>query len=110
MAVPLRPVSPADDLPEYYQSLGDNDITDCFRNFDLGKNFDLFDRQTRDPKTSKRPSVLSILLRSRTHVFWRLLDLRIYTRDGSISGSHTIRKTLFASSRDTMISRRAYWG
>ncbi|KAJ4323055.1 hypothetical protein N0V94_002079 [Neodidymelliopsis sp. IMI 364377] len=52
MATPLRPASPAEDLPQYYQDLGDADITDCFRNFDLEKNFDLFDRQTRNPKTT----------------------------------------------------------
>jgi hypothetical protein len=52
MATPLRPASPAEDLPQYYQDLGDTDITDCFRNFDLEKNFDVFDRQTRNPKTA----------------------------------------------------------
>ncbi|KAJ4362757.1 hypothetical protein N0V95_001248 [Ascochyta clinopodiicola] len=52
MATPLRPASPAEDLPQYYQDLGDTDITDCFRNFDLEKNFDIFDRQTRSPKTT----------------------------------------------------------
>lgn len=52
MATPFRPGSPAQDLPQYYHDLGDTDITDCFRNFDLEKNFDLFDRQTRSPKTA----------------------------------------------------------
>lgn len=57
-----------------------------------------------------RPSVLSTLLRSLTHAFWRPLGLRIYTRDGSTFGSHTIRKTLSVSLRGTMISHRACWG
>ncbi|KZM18463.1 hypothetical protein ST47_g10382 [Ascochyta rabiei] len=52
MATLLRPASPAEDLPQYYQDLGDTDITNCFRNFDLEKNFDRFDRQTRSPKTT----------------------------------------------------------
>lgn len=52
MVTPFRPASPAQDLPQYYHDFGDVDITDCFRNFDLEKNFDLFDRRTRDPKTS----------------------------------------------------------
>lgn len=52
MAIPLHPASPAEDLPQYYQDFDDSDIADGFRNFDNEKNFDFFDRQTRNPKTA----------------------------------------------------------
>ncbi|KAH3918513.1 hypothetical protein HBI56_134530 [Parastagonospora nodorum] len=52
MAGPFRPSSPAEDLPAYYNDLGDETIQHCFRNFDNERNFDLFDRQTRNPKSS----------------------------------------------------------
>lgn len=49
---PFRPASPAEELPSYYQDLGDDDITASFRDFDLDRNYDLFDRQTRNPNSS----------------------------------------------------------
>ncbi|KAF2463191.1 uncharacterized protein BDR25DRAFT_307938 [Lindgomyces ingoldianus] len=52
MAGPFRPASPAVDLSPYYQELSDDDITESFRNFDDERNFDLFDRQTRNPNSS----------------------------------------------------------
>jgi hypothetical protein len=52
MAGPFRPASPAEDLPAYYHDLGDENIQHCFRNFDDERNFDLFDRQTRNPKSN----------------------------------------------------------
>ncbi|KAF2856212.1 hypothetical protein T440DRAFT_463549 [Plenodomus tracheiphilus IPT5] len=52
MAGPFQPATPAEDLPAYYEDLGDENIQHCFRNFDLERNFDLFDRQTRNPKSS----------------------------------------------------------
>jgi hypothetical protein len=52
MASPFRHASPAEELPAYYQDLGDDNIRHCFRNFDTGHNFDLFDRQTREAKSS----------------------------------------------------------
>jgi hypothetical protein len=52
MAGPFRPASPAENLPAYYQGLGDETIQHCFRNFDNERNFDLFDRQTRNPRSS----------------------------------------------------------
>jgi hypothetical protein len=48
---PFRPASLAGDLPAYYSDLQDEEISAAFRNFDDGKNFDLFDRQTRNPNT-----------------------------------------------------------
>ena len=48
MAGPFRPASPAEDLPAYYQDLSDEAILNCFRDFDSERNFDLFDRQTRN--------------------------------------------------------------
>ncbi|USP74309.1 hypothetical protein yc1106_01583 [Curvularia clavata] len=52
MASPFRPASPAEDLPTYYQDLEDDNIRHNFRDFDSERNFDLFDRQTRDPKSN----------------------------------------------------------
>jgi hypothetical protein len=52
MAGPFRPASPAEDLPDYYNNLGDENIQHCFRNFDDERNFDLFDRQTRNPNST----------------------------------------------------------
>lgn len=52
MAGPFRPASPPENLPAYYQDLGDENVQHCFRNFDLDRNFDLFDRQTRNPRSS----------------------------------------------------------
>ncbi|KAJ4367518.1 hypothetical protein N0V83_007101 [Neocucurbitaria cava] len=52
MAGPFRPASPAEDLPTYYHDLGDEAIQHCFRDFDHERNFDLFDRQTRNPRSS----------------------------------------------------------
>jgi hypothetical protein len=52
MAGPFRPASPAENLPAYYNDLGDENIQHCFRNFDDKRNFDLFDRQTRNPSSA----------------------------------------------------------
>jgi hypothetical protein len=52
MAGPFRPASPAEDLPAYYHDLGDENVQHCFRNFDDERNFDLFDRQTRNPRSN----------------------------------------------------------
>ncbi|KAF2832831.1 hypothetical protein CC86DRAFT_414443 [Ophiobolus disseminans] len=52
MAGPFRPASPAEDLPAYYQDLSDENIQHSFRNFDTERNFDLFDRQTRNPRSN----------------------------------------------------------
>lgn len=52
MAGPFRPASSAEGLPAYYEDIGDENIQHCFRNFDLERNFDLFDRQTRNPTSS----------------------------------------------------------
>jgi hypothetical protein len=52
MAGPFRPADPAENLPTYYQDLGDEHIEHCFRDFDLERNFDLFDRQTRNPRSN----------------------------------------------------------
>jgi hypothetical protein len=51
MTSPFRPAAPAESLPAYYDGLGDETIQHCFRNFDNVENFDLFDRQTRNPKS-----------------------------------------------------------
>ncbi|KAF2120550.1 hypothetical protein BDV96DRAFT_565077 [Lophiotrema nucula] len=47
----FRLATPSEELPAYYQDLNDEDITALFQNFDVEKNFDLFDRQTRDPNS-----------------------------------------------------------
>ena len=52
MTSPFRPADPAERLPAYYEELDDDVIQNCFRNFDVERNFDLFDRQTRDPRSS----------------------------------------------------------
>lgn len=53
MEAPFRPASPpSEPLPAYYQDLGDDDILSSFRNFDNEGSFDLFDRQTRNPRSS----------------------------------------------------------
>lgn len=52
MVGPFRPASPAEDLPSYYHELGDENIQHCFRDFDNERNFDLFDRQTRNPRSN----------------------------------------------------------
>lgn len=52
MASPFRPASPAENLPTYYSDLCDENIQHCFRDFDTERNFDLFDRQTRNPKST----------------------------------------------------------
>lgn len=52
MANPFRPASAAEDLPAYYQDLCDETVQHCFRNFDSERNFDQFDRLTRNPKSS----------------------------------------------------------
>jgi hypothetical protein len=52
MEVPFRPTTPAENLPSYYQDLNDDDILYSFRNLDNAKNFDVFDRQTRNPRSS----------------------------------------------------------
>lgn len=52
MAGPFRPASPAEDLPSYYTDLSDDSIQHCFRNFDVERNFDLFDRQTRNQRSN----------------------------------------------------------
>lgn len=49
MTSPFRPASPAESLPAYYNDLSDETIQHCFRNFDNVENFDLFDKQTRNP-------------------------------------------------------------
>ncbi|KAL6708434.1 hypothetical protein ACN47E_002697 [Coniothyrium glycines] len=51
-ALPFRPTAPAENLPTYYQELGDADIQYCFRDFDLEQNFSLFDAQTRNPRST----------------------------------------------------------
>lgn len=51
MAGSFRPVAPPEDLPGYYRDLADETIQHCFRNFDTERNFDLFDRQTRNPRS-----------------------------------------------------------
>ena len=52
MDAPFRPASPAEELPSYYEDLCDPDILSSFRDFDNTRNFDLFDRQTRNPRSS----------------------------------------------------------
>ena len=52
MAAPFRPASLAEDLPSYYKDLWDEEILASFRNFDNSRNFDLFDRQTRNPRSN----------------------------------------------------------
>jgi hypothetical protein len=52
MTSPFRPAAPAESLPAYYNDLSDETIQHCFRNFDNVGNFDLFDRQTRNPKSA----------------------------------------------------------
>jgi hypothetical protein len=51
---PFRP-SPYDDiqdLPTYYKDFDDDDIATAFKNFDVERHFDVFDRKTRDPNSS----------------------------------------------------------
>lgn len=52
METPFRPASFAEDLPAYYQDMDDEDITAAFRDFDNERNFDLFDRQNRNPRST----------------------------------------------------------
>ncbi|EDU40010.1 conserved hypothetical protein [Pyrenophora tritici-repentis Pt-1C-BFP] len=52
MASPFRPADPAEKLPAYYEDIEDDNIQHCFRDFDVERNFDLFDRQTRDPNSN----------------------------------------------------------
>jgi hypothetical protein len=52
MNAPLRPASPAEGLPSYYEDFGDEEILASFRDFDNERNFDLFDRQTRNPRSN----------------------------------------------------------
>lgn len=52
MNAPLRTASPAERLPSYYEDLHDEEILASFRDFDNERNFDLFDRQTRNPRSS----------------------------------------------------------
>ena len=52
MAPSFRPATVEDQLPTYYSDLGDEEITEAFRNFDVESNFDLFDRQTRSPNST----------------------------------------------------------
>ncbi|KAK3203703.1 hypothetical protein GRF29_106g386842 [Pseudopithomyces chartarum] len=52
MDAPFRPASPAEELPSYYEDLCDPEILSSFRDFDNTRNFDLFDRQTRNPRSS----------------------------------------------------------
>ncbi|CAE7011648.1 hypothetical protein PTTW11_02222 [Pyrenophora teres f. teres] len=52
MASPFRPADPAEQLPAYYEEIEDDNIQHCFRNFDVERNFDLFDRQTRNPNSN----------------------------------------------------------
>jgi hypothetical protein len=52
MASPFRPASLAEDLPAYYQEIPDENVQHCFRDFDNARNFDLFDRQTRNPRSN----------------------------------------------------------
>ncbi|KAF2639817.1 hypothetical protein P280DRAFT_402517 [Massarina eburnea CBS 473.64] len=49
---PFRPAAPAEELPAYYRDLNDDDISYSFRDFDKESNFDIFDRQTREPHSS----------------------------------------------------------
>ncbi|KAF1953327.1 hypothetical protein CC80DRAFT_527324 [Byssothecium circinans] len=52
MEAPFRPASAAEELPSYYQDLDDDDISYSFRDFDNERNFDLFDREMRNPRSS----------------------------------------------------------
>jgi len=52
MATPFRPASAAEELPTYYQDLCDEEISWSFRDFDIEGNFELFDRQTRNPHSN----------------------------------------------------------
>ncbi|KAF2657488.1 hypothetical protein K491DRAFT_626337 [Lophiostoma macrostomum CBS 122681] len=52
MERPFRLASPVEELPAYYQDLKDEEITAAFRNFDVERNYDIFDRQTRNPSST----------------------------------------------------------
>lgn len=49
---PFRPASHPGELPAYYYGLKDEEITAAFRDFDEERNFEIFDRQTRNPNSS----------------------------------------------------------
>ncbi|KAF2740028.1 hypothetical protein EJ04DRAFT_483588 [Polyplosphaeria fusca] len=40
------------DLPAYYKDFDDEEIATAFKNFDVERHFDRFDRQTRDPNST----------------------------------------------------------
>ncbi len=52
METPFRPASSTEALPAYYEELNDEDVMASFRDFDQGHHFDVFDRQTRNPRSS----------------------------------------------------------
>jgi hypothetical protein len=52
MSSPFRPAAPAENLPLYYQDLHDDNIRHDFRDFDSKSNFDLFDKQMGESKSS----------------------------------------------------------
>lgn len=49
---PPQPASCVEELPAYYQEFHDDDILTSFRNLDKQENFEFFDRQTRNPRSS----------------------------------------------------------
>jgi hypothetical protein len=52
MAFPSGPTASAGKLPSYYEDLGDDNVRHSFRDFDAKPNFDLFDAQMRDHRSS----------------------------------------------------------
>lgn len=52
MEASFRPASSVNPLPSYYEDLCDEEILASFKDFDNGRNFDVFDRQTRDPRST----------------------------------------------------------
>ncbi|OSS49562.1 hypothetical protein B5807_06240 [Epicoccum nigrum] len=52
MAAPFHPAYVGEDLPQYYCDFDDAEIADGFRDFDNEKYFDVFDRKTRNPRTT----------------------------------------------------------
>ena len=52
MAAPFHPPYFGEHLPQYYCDFDDAEIAEGFRDFDNDKNFDSFDRKTRNPRTS----------------------------------------------------------
>ncbi|KAF2866791.1 hypothetical protein BDV95DRAFT_552324 [Massariosphaeria phaeospora] len=48
----FQPSPPSQELPAYYYDTKDEAITAAFQDFDLERNFELFDRQTRNPNST----------------------------------------------------------